>query len=518
MNDKENDPAPAFNVKKATFFVVVALIFFLLAALSVQVLAFSDKVTIALIALSISLILFGLLDSTSKVTLTEINGVKLGKGISLTGAAGGFVVVFLMISDDEQVVPPPTPTMDAFDIVFHSPLYLESQNRLFDKEKLVITQVAPINFSLSDYPIVPLENVGSEWGKYKVIERKLDAIGDKMHLVAKRKVTTSFPGPVSAIPTFNICFHRSNDLVIGAEFECQSRTCTLTENASNITPCESESAKVNSDGWGLFSRAYAQSEERGWITPSLSTLEEMNETEHITYVDFHVSASDLRLPDRVNNFSYALSVNHSPIYLNGWQENETRTAVNPSMRFEFQFGLQNLDFSGKDFGQENIHLTFKFFSDDQLVKTHAISRKYIALRQVQETQVQAEDGTVYRWRGNQFFGKDDGYEVFIWSSEKPDELVGRRKLFFDDEDITYDTREVVSVIRPPLNENENWGLVVGLKDQFGRVEFTFNKEKADDILAWAKTDLLGKRTRKRPETGHDHPLIKAPYLYELKGH
>lgn len=517
MNDSASDTPLTFNMKKAAFFVLAAILFILLAALCSTYFHFSDRVITALIALSISIILYGLLESTAKVTLTEIYGVNLGKGISLTGAIGGFVTVFFIINGQDNVEQPKP--MASFDIVFHSPLYLTNRDHLFDKEKLVITQLEPINSSLSDYPIVPLENIGSEWGKYKVIDRKLDTQGEKMHLVAKRKVTASFPGPVSTIPTFNICFQRLNAEKITAELECQSSTCALlTDKSSNITTCESDLADIAKTRLSFFSHAYAQEPNDGWITPSIATLEEMNAKKNATYVYFEVSTPDLILPNSVNNFTYALSVNSAPIYLNGWQENETRTKVVPSSPFVFQFGLQNLDFSGKNYGEEDIQLIFKFYSDNELVETHRISRKYIALRHVHSTDVMTKSGVQYTWSGKQYFGTSDGYEVFIWSSEKPDELVDRRKLFFDDEDIFYNQQEVVAVIRPPLNDNDDWGLAVGLKDNYGRVQFTFPEETAGELLAWANHELLGKRTKHRPETGFDHPLIKAPYIYEIRGH
>lgn len=496
-----------------------AVLLFVLAGVNSFFDVMPERVSMALVSLGIAVVLFGIFDSVAKVAVGEES--KLGKTFSLGGAAAGFFVVFnllepttLSIADNPQ---PVVNDVAVFDVIFTAPLNKEPAIEHFSDLELRVTQTEPAS-TYQNYPLLPTESIGRKIGQYELKERSLKHIGDQYQALFKRKVLDSFVGMPGDIPKFNICFIRAAPGPISAKFACDGTSCKLDELSKNIKGCDAPQTHLD---WRLFGQAYASavfasSTAIGWITPSLDTLKENYQQQRNTYVEFVVAAEKLLLPETVDAYSYQLTVNEQPVFINGWTEAETISTLDPNQPFQLSFGLQNLDFSGADFGQENLQLTLTFYAAGEKIRTDIINRNYIALRTVQPFST-VENDVHYRWSGQQYFGLSDGFEVFIWSSTNAEEIVQRRKKFFDEANLTYQGGKVVAVVRPPLSNNKNYGLVLGLVDGAGRIDFTFPKATATEIATWLRTDVAPLKTAVRPETNRQHPLIKDVNLYQI-GH
>jgi len=495
------------------YYSVLAVVLFVLAGVNSYFQVMPERVSMALVSLGIAVVLFGIFDSVAKVAVGEES--KLGKTFSLGGAGAGFFIVFYMLEPTTGLVDDPLPAVSetaVFDVVFTAPLNKEPAIEHFSDLELRVTQTEPAS-TYQNYPLLPTESIGRKIGQYELKERSLKQIGDQYQALVKRKVLDSFVGVPGDIPKFNICFVRAAPGPISAKFACDGNACKLDELSRNIKICDSPQSDI---GWQMFSQAYANENAIGWITPSLDTLKENYQKQQNTYVEFVVAAENLRLPDTVDAYSYQLSVNEQPVFINGWTETESISVFAPKQPFELSFGLQNLDFSGADFGQETLQLTLTFYASGQKVRTDRINRNYIALRTVHTVSDMVNE-VLYSWSGQQHFGKSDGFEVFIWSSTNADEIVKRRKKFFDEANLQYLGAKVVAVVRPPLTQNQNYGLVLGLVDGAGRIDFTFPKATATELAAWLRSDVAPLKTAIRPETNQQHPLIKDVNVYQI-GH
>jgi len=493
------------------YYALLALALFLLAGVNSYFKVMPERVSMALVSLGIAAVLFGIFDSVAKVAVGEES--KLGKTFSLGGAAAGFYIVFQLLTAGDVSQPKvDEPEPAVFDLVFTAPLNKEPAISHFDPDRLLVHQRLPTS-TYKDHPIVPSRLIGSRIGYYELKERRIKQPGDKFDARVKREVLSSFIGQLDDIPQFDLCFHYESVGPVEASFECDTASCRIAPLSKNIAACTPATADSS---WQLFRQAYANDNAMGWITPSLATLKENFDSKQHTYVEFSIRADDLKLPPKVDSYSYQLEVNQQPVFIDGWTEAETTTGLDPAQPFTLNFGLQNLDFSGADFGREQLQLRLTFYSDGDVVRTDIIQRHYVALRTVHTISDVVND-VLYTWSGQQHFGKSDGFEVFIWSSSDAAELVERRKKFFDDANLIYQGGKVVAVVRPPLSQNPNYGLVLGLMDGAGRIDFTFPKSTAVEIASWLRQDVAPLKTAIRPETNQQHRLIKDVNLYQI-GH
>jgi hypothetical protein len=514
VNEIDNTEAKGKSLTNLLIlYAVFAVLMFVLAGINKHWALLSETVSNALVALGISIVLFGLLDSAAQVKTKNKTNPNIVKSVSLGGAMAGFFVVFMLL-EPAKIEPTTDLETKLFDVSFSAPLSGAEQKELFKEAELRFTQYEPQS-TYSDYPLLPTKKIGEHWGQYEVKERDLKEIGSTFRGTIKRAVTSSYSGSPNAVPNYKLCFERKEVGNIIAKFHCEASECKIDDQAQRINACQLSSA-LSFDNLGLFSKAYAQSIESGWITPSLDTLQKTYKASNETYVEFAVSSNNLRLTEAVVKFKYQIRVNGTPVFINGWTEEETIQYIDVSKPFSLKFGLQNLDFSGAEYGQEHIELTLTFYTNKGEYRQDVLNRAYVALRSVKKTNLQVNDVN-YKWSGQQYFGTNDGFEVFFWSSKNSDELVNRRKKFFDEEKLKLNDYELVAVVRPPLGENKSFGLVLGLKETNGRVDFTFSETRAQEIEQWINQNLRGKRTRKRPETGFDHPLIKSVNVFELDG-
>jgi len=498
------------------YYPALLILFVALAGINAHLKLMNESISFLFVSSGIITVLFGVFDAKAEVKIggdSETSKIPiLGRAtIGLGGSIAGLYVIFLMVTNVETPRAPSNETQ-LFDLVFTAPLNKEPSIEHFNSERLLVHQKTPVS-TYKDHPIVPSKFIGSRIGQYEIKERRIKQVGDKFDARVKREVLSSFVGQLNEIPQFDLCFTYSSEGPIEATFECSDRSCVLNPLSKNIEACPVQNAD---SGWQLFNMAYASGTAIGWITPSLDILKKNYQSDQHTYVEFDVTAADLKLPENVDSFSYQLEVNQQLVFINGWTEAETTSVFDPKQPFHLSFGLQNLDFSGADFGQENLQLTLTFYSAGQKIRTDTINRNYTALRTVQPISNVVSD-VLYNWAGQQHFGKSDGFEVFIWSSTSADEIVKKRKKFFDEANLQYQGAKVVAVVRPPLSKNPNYGLVLGLADSAGRIDFTFPHATATEIANWLRQDVAPLKTAVRPETKRQHPLIKDVSLYQI-GH
>ncbi|WP_286262813.1 hypothetical protein [Thalassotalea atypica] len=504
--------------KTLLIYVLLSIFFLVFAALSFKFELFPYPIVCALIALAISIVLFGILDSTAKVTIEES---KIGKSVSLGGSIAGYFVIYKLLVGAQEPVPEQVRAEEVaqvsqFDLQFKAPTFSDVDN--IDSERLSYSQTEPSS-SYSDHPIVPV-NIIAKWRKYLIVERKFDNEG-LFKGILKRVVLDEYMGSLADVPTYNICMSKKEDKTFNTiNLLCEVGHCLPTDGSEDhVNSCNNASViNQTNDRFSLFSKAYASAKhDLGWIAPSLKTLKERHQTEKITYMSFKVKSDALNLPETVDSYTYQIKVNGVPLYINGWQQHERTFQFDNSQPFELEFGLQNLDFSGVHDGEEKISLDINFIdSKSKLVsRTDQIERMLVALRRVNTENV-SSNSAIYEWSGTQHFGKSDGVEVFIWSTPDINEM-SRRKRFFDEENISFEDYRVMAVARPPLGSNTDYGLVVGLQDQYGRVSFTFDEVKADELMTWLNIQIL---PRKKRVDGTDfyHSLIKEPYKYVIKGY
>lgn len=338
----------------------------------------------------------------------------------------------------------------------------------------------------------------------------LPSKGERYRAKVKREPIFSAPGIPGNVPETVLCFKMNEepqrDKRYVAEFKCREGQNGIIEDIYDwMEPCTASSSGVKLE---FIQSAYADmvpESQAGWIVPSLSTLRQQNKEKGITYTAFKIHAQTMAGLENATAYTYRIFVNGTPIYIDGWGTEDTETLFNPKEEFDFEFGLENLDFSGADLGNEIIKVQFDFYSKGQKLSSVELERTYAALRDVSPKSI-TEKGIQFKWTGEYVIGKkQDGFEVFIWSTTDPNEMMKRKK-WFDQSKVSFNNQEAVSVIRPPLGKNLYYGLVIGLIDEVGRIKFTFNEETANRILAWVKKDLS--RMRIHDEFG-GHPVVKA---------
>lgn len=358
---------------------------------------------------------------------------------------------------------------------------------VWSKDKVKYVQEKPWGTS---YDMMPQE-YKTDYGKYLRDNVELPAIGEtykaKILRIAEESI---YIDNRDAIPQSSICFILNStpgDTKI-VEFNCIEHSLGLPlHEYSWLELCENLS---NKSSFSLISETFAsvQSLSSGWVVPSLPTLDKKNKLKGTTYTAFTISSNQLDRLKEAQYFTYQIYINDIPIYIDGMTRDDTRTDFNPANRFELSFGLENLDFSGAQLGKEKIDIELNFYSDQKLLETVNLTRFYIALRNVDSVTI-TENRIRFEWTGVYVIGKrEDGYQLFIWSSENSGEIASNKQLF-DAAEVKFEDRLAVSVIRPPLDDNKSFGLLVGLYDNAGKIKFTFNREDAQRILSWIKNDV-----------------------------
>ncbi len=343
----------------------------------------------------------------------------------------------------------------------------------------------------------------------------LPGVNESYQAKIRRPINAIRQGDLSALPVTVLCFQRTgqtDDNHYRAVFSCADGGICLPDESATESWLEPCGTRV---GWLEFlaPTACAQdSQERtGWIVPSLQTLGAQNQTDGITFTHFRIRSALLNGLEDADSFSYEIFVNDTRVFIDGWAPEDTRRPLYEGPTIDLQFGLENLDFSGANEGRERLRVVFHVYRRDQLLRSLTVERWYVALRSVARELVPA-DGIVFEWTGDYIVGKAmDGYEVFFWATSDRHELA-KRKRWFDSANVRYGNYPAVAVVRPPLGRNRDYGLVIGLTKENSSIEFTFSRDRADDILAWVQRDL---QTIRVTDDYGPHPIVRRDSWVEM---
>lgn len=291
-----------------------------------------------------------------------------------------------------------------------------------------------------------------------------------------------------------LCFTR--------EEKCESpHDITIRFNDSNpVKDEEATSCKISlCPGLGLnpnsedliFHFASFQSATPSWHVP---TLENLKKYQPKGYSLFTISSDDIEssLPEGVKYYTYEVSVNGTRVLFNGFEPDDLRYVFDPD-NFSFQFGLQSLNFSGTQpsgeyvGGFEAITVRLRFFREEDAMLENNLALDYVAFRNFNEQDLQAADGTKFKWKVDFIRGDKYEYEVFVFSSPDGNLLLQKKKAI-DEHDFVYKGRSIKAVLRPPLKtrDNPNYGIILGLVRPSGQIDVTFGYNDAKELLNWIK--------------------------------
>jgi hypothetical protein len=189
------------------------------------------------------------------------------------------------------------------------------------------------------------------------------------------------------------------------------------------------------------------------------------------------------------------------VYIDGFPPGSSTTPLVQGKNV-IKFGLENLNFSGQNGGREKMKVTIVVLHGGRELLKENIERYYVALRDATPTQHENAAGT-FTWQGAYIKSKNENrYEVFISSTPNPD-LAMQAKRQFERDQVTRSGKPLVMVIRPPLNKNANYGLVLGEVQPSQQVQFTFPKQQALELCKWAQDGSMKHSS-----------LNKSAYLYD----
>ncbi len=450
-------------------------------------------IVLLVISMAFAAFIFGTMQSYANYTGKQFSG-NLRLSGPVVGAAlvmiGGYY--FLQDSKSTPDTPPDDSKNPRIDIEFSLKYADSAQTQIFNKDKVIYIQQTP---SGKRYTLVPQVDHDS-YGEYIREHVVLPKAGESY----KAKVRRTFNGSTlidpDSIPAAFICFTLNeiprDELQYTIQYYCEEdKPGKLIDAYDWVENCSDPMAFFSTgSSFRFFNTAYAATprQKRGWGVPSLSTLKEKHQKQGTSYTGFKITSKQLEGLEQATSFTYQIYVNKTPVYIDGLTKEDIQEEFDSAQGINIEFGLENLDFSGAHTGKEILTVVFYFYSDEELLKTLEIERSYVALRNV-SPEVVTSGNNAFNWDGEYVIGRqEDRYEIFIWSSEKPEEITNRKNRF-DRANLKYRGRSAISVIRPPLNANESYGLIVGLVDKIGKIKFTFSRQDAQQILNWVKSDV-----------------------------
>jgi hypothetical protein len=221
----------------------------------------------------------------------------------------------------------------------------------------------------------------------------------------------------------------------------------------------------------------------GWRVPALDTLR--SGREGMGYTEFLLETGPLSKLEKATRFTYAVTVNGTPVLIDGWAPEDIRVPFDPEKGVALSFGLENLDFSGAQSGMEAIDGTFEFQGERGSLKRTRVRLMYVALRDAPRQTAKANDGLVFTWRATYIRPRTEHkFEIFVYSNEDM-RWAEERKKALDLARLSFEGREVIAVLRPRLEPSRWHGVVLGLRQPSGQIRFTFDGETATRLCRWA---------------------------------
>lgn len=281
----------------------------------------------------------------------------------------------------------------------------------------------------------------------------------------------------------DVCFRRSRRPTSAkiALFNCVAGDkCLIPDEAPGVAEdCEA------GDRTAIMAALPKPAGEDYWATPSLDTLEGMDQGARPGYTEFYIVSEPLQnIPDGAS-VGYAVSVNGRPLRFDGLPPFFHRQAATRGSRVHITFPIENLGFRGAADGYEDVKVELRFFRGEQAIATATLQRRYVAYRHgAAITQTDPETGETFHWRAVYRPAKTgQNFEVVLEHGSQLSWMKDRRDAL-DQMSKTYDKRPVIGVLRPGRSENRRVGMILGLVQDSGQVRSLFVREEADKLCRW----------------------------------
>jgi hypothetical protein len=345
-----------------------------------------------------------------------------------------------------------------------------------------------------------------------------------------KAVTESTTGVAAEIQQrpWNICLRRKatdpgDRVAVFASLDCaDGQGCNISEMGDPgwVEACQVTAASGSSP-WSLFGVAEASSDGgMAWGVPSLSTLRRLEPSRRSGYTEFDIRSKSLSGVSDADTIYYEIKVNGTAALIDGLPEWSVGLPFDPAKDLEFDFGLENLNFSGADGGCEHIEVALSFRKKDRQVKLLQVARLYAALRNPVNVTRQVGQVSQFAWGGKYVRPAAEGKIEVLAGAVKRVDQAQRWKMLIDRAGLKYQDQSIVGVIRPPLREPEYFGLAIGLTLPNGQVQFTFNRTAAAQLriyLAALRSTKEGSAVFQSDPYTEEPPYGERPGYCESEG-
>jgi len=334
--------------------------------------------------------------------------------------------------------------------------------------------------------------------------------GERYLGLLHRVVTT--PGSYRNPDSNEVCFERkaeflNRDAIVRIECD-EGKACQIaSDDFGWAKPCASAGrASLHSSSLvpSVFAQTPANSRpEKGWVVPSLETLLKQEAAkQNPAFSEFTMSSGPLPALKEADRLTYTIRVNDELIYIDGLPPEASAVSFNPDKGIDIRFGLENLDFSGKNAGYEHIDVALQFSRGGRIVKQNTVRLEYIALRPMGEQVLPVEPNLAVRWKAAYHAGKrDDVYQILLVSVAKSAAAEDLKRRI-DETNFNLNNSRLVAVLRPPILGNPSFAINVGIRQPSGQVKFTFDDETSKQLCLRlnqfsARSQLINKSAFRR---------------------
>jgi hypothetical protein len=259
-----------------------------------------------------------------------------------------------------------------------------------------------------------------------------------------------------------------------------------------------------------------------WNVPSLDVLYERAEAEpgrFVGFTEFVIRADDLQNL-MADSYTATIIANGVVIKLNGVGAEESHRRFEAERGLIFRFGLENLQFAGRENGCEDIQVEFKFFEQGTPTgQVLMLQRGYAALRHPPVRVSETAYG-IFEWKGEYITTSERNESAIFLSSalfavqDQAQEKIALAKMNQIRRDIdafgwTLSARElglglglesvlngqaelrIVGKLRPPRTINQNgeaaYGVLVGVEEPSGQLQFSFDAQQREALKKFLLT-------------------------------
>ncbi|OEK06486.1 hypothetical protein [Roseivirga misakiensis] len=246
------------------------------------------------------------------------------------------------------------------------------------------------------------------------------------------------------------------------------------ENDCSISLCEGQTAHL--DEFQII-KANAFQDRYFWNVPTLEYLEKSGRR---GYAHFKVTVEQTADLD-FDYFTYRVIVNGNEVLFNGISSDDLRHAKGES-DISLDFGLESLNFNGQDNGVEHVDITVSLHKNGNISQSIEVPLEYVAFRTFRKRTITYGNNTV-TWESKYYAPEDAAHELIVVSGTNLAGLVLDKEKI-DEANLEYDGKRVIGVIRPPLGENLNYGLIVGLELPNKQTLIDFSRNEVERLKQW----------------------------------